>query len=306
MKKLIVLLLALAVTAGAFAQAAPAVTFGAYSDVAVTVYDSTTELASYSPYFETYVNYKNGPFAFSATLNAASTADVFATPRNYHLAYTVLPQLTVKAGRLREGLGRLTSYVDGNGFSTRYANSKDGVLAQVAVAGATAGLFVPVTGLATSPVEEAHLAVQYAVPNMVTVVGGYLLDTKELWVGADVKAVKGVTAKVGFKNVSEKSYVYLTGGTSSLVKDVTLGLDADVNLTDSKYGVKVLGAYSFKTYTAGVEVSFDNGDAWNGVDGLRLEPYVTAAFGPGSITATVIYNGKTSAWSVPVEFEMSF
>jgi hypothetical protein len=310
MKKLIVLLLALAVTAGAFAQAAaPALTFGAYSDVAVTLVDTAADVDGYAPYFETYVNYKNGPFAFSGTVAVAS-ADIFAALRNYHLQYQVLPQVVVKAGKMREGLGRLTSYVDGNGFNTRYVNVDEGVLAQVAVAGATVGAFLPVNGVALADdLADMHFAAQYAVPNVATLVAGYLLDTEELWVGADVKAVKGVTAKVGFRNVgtTDTSYIYATAGSSSLVKDVNLGLDANVVLgTATDYGVKVLASYTMKTYTFGAEVSFDSGAGWVAYDGLGVEAFASAAFGPGSITASLIFDAGDSTVEVPVEFEMSF
>ena len=317
MKKLVVLLLAFAVAAGAFAQAAPAVTIGNYLDIVANPYNSVTGNTAYSAYTETYLNYSNGAFAWSATaIGAASAAgdaawDLLPNFRNYKMAYKVIPQVTVMAGRLREGAARLTSYIDGNGFSTRLANANIGVMVQATpVAGLTAAAFVPMLGGAADvDFGKSNIGASYAVPNLVTAVAGYRLVNKELYVGADVKAVKGLVARVGFLNngSTSKNYIYATAGSSALVKGVNLGLDADYNLTDSKYGVRFDGKYGFaKDLQACATVTYDNGDAWYAANAFQVQPYLQAAFGPGTIYAGVLYNSATGAVSIPLEFEASF
>lgn len=310
MKKLIVLLLAFAVAAGAFAQAAaPALTFGAYGDVTATPYASSGNTA-YAVYSETYFNYKNGAFAFSAT--TVGGQDFFAATRNYSLTYQIIPELAIKAGALREGTARLTSYIDGNGFSTRVANVNNGIMAVVNTSGITAGAFVPLlAGTVATDFGKTNIAVQYAVPNLVTVVGGYRLQNAELWVGADVKAVKGVVAKVGFQSITTAGVaankIYATAGSSALVPNLDVGLDAALALTNTKYGVQVNAMYKLNpTYAVGAKVKYDNGDAWYGTNGVWAKPYVKAFFGPGTLTAGVTYNAVTGAMAVPVDFEMSF
>lgn len=322
MKKLVVLLLAFAVAAGAFAQAAPAVTIGNYLDIVANPYNSVTGNTAYAVYTETYLNYSNGPFAWSATAintdpgNADAALDMLPNFRNYKMAYKVIPQVTVMAGRLREGTARLTSYIDGNGFSTRLANANIGVMVQATpVAGLTAAAFVPMLGGATDvDFGKSNIGASYAVPNLVTAVAGYRLVNKELYVGADVKAVKGLVARVGFLNngSTSKSYVFATAGSASLVKGVNLGLDAAMNITDVKYSARVDGKYAFaKDLQACATVTYDNGDtmggyAWSKADAFQVQPYLQAAFGPGTIYAGVLYNSKTGAVSIPLEFEAAF
>jgi hypothetical protein len=149
----------------------------------------------------------------------------------------------------------------------------------------------------------------YAVPNVVTVVAGYRMVNEELWVSADVKAVKGLVARVGFRNVggvTPKSYIYATAGTSSLVKDVNLGVDADYNLTDSKFGVRGMVEYSMKPYAIGLQANYDNGDAWYGVNGFAVNPYVKWGFSAGTLYAHLTYNAVTGKITLPLEFELSF
>lgn len=334
MKKLVVLLLAFAVAAGAFAQAAPAVTIGNYLDVVATPYSSDTGNTGYAAYTETYLNYSNGPFAWSATAIGSKSSSWVETPakskiyvwtestatgawdmlpsfRNYKMSYKIIPEVTVMAGRLREGPARLASYVDGNGFSTRLANSTAGVMVQAApVAGLTAAAFVPMLGGAVATdFGKANFGASYAVPNLVTAVAGYRLENKELYVGADVKAVKGLVAKVGFLNNggTSKNYIYATAGSSSLVKGVNVGVDADYNLTDSKFGVRADGKVAVaKDIQACATVTYDNGDDWYGKNAFQVQPYLQAAFGPGTIYAGVLYNSATGAVSIPLEFEAAF
>ena len=339
MKKLVVLLLAFAVAAGAFAQAAPAVTIGNYLDLVATPYASDTGKTAYSMYSETYLNYSNGAFAWSATAIGSKSSSWVETPpkskiyvwteaagtgawdllpsfRNYKFSYKIIPQVTVMAGRLREGPARLTSYIDGNGFSTRIANATAGVMVQATpVAGLTAAAFVPMLGSAADvDFGKSNIGASYAVPNLVTAVAGYRLENKELYVGADVKAVKGLVAKVGFLNngITSKNYIFATAGSSSLVKGVNLGLDANANITDMKYSVRVDGKYGFaKDLQACATVTYDNGDttggyAWSKDNAFQVQPYLQAAFGPSTIYAGVLYNSNTGAVSIPLEFEASF
>lgn len=185
MKKVLVLLLALVAVGGAFAQT-PALAFGMYGDITATA--ATAD--SYALYTETYLTYKAKDMGLNATV--VGGADFFATPRNYKFWYQVCPAAKISAGVLREaGSARLTSYIDGNGFSTRMAAVEAGVLAEMTVVpGFTAAAFVPVTGLA--PVEDlkkSAFGVSLALPNVATVVAAYRLNGYEASAGVDLKAI---------------------------------------------------------------------------------------------------------------------
>jgi len=305
MKKLIVLLLAFAMVGAVSAQAAapaPALTFGMYGDLVANLYDSTAaNVGSWGGlYSETYFNYKAKDMGFSATTIGGS--DFFAAVRNYSLYYTVGP-VKVLAGKLREtGGARLTSYIDGNGFSTRIANVEEGVEVTGTMSGFTASVFAPI---GTNDYKVAA-GVAYAVPNLVTVVGAYRMVNSELSVGVDVKAVKGLVARLGFKNVAAANYIYATAGTSSLVAGLDVGLDADYNLTTSKFGARVKLEKALAPYAVGVVANYDNGDAWYAVGGFAVNPYAKWNFAAGDIILGLTYNAVTGAIALPLEFELSF
>ncbi len=303
MKKLIVLLLALTMVGAVFAQdAKPALTFGLYGDAVANLYDSTSATTgSWSAlYSETYFNYKAKDMGFSATTIGSS--DFFAAVRNWSFYYNVGP-VKMLIGKLREtGGARLTSYIDGNGFSTRIANVEEGIELTGTMSGVTASVFAPI---GTNDYKVAA-GLAYAVPNVVTVVGAYRMVNSELSVGVDVKAVKGLVAKVGFKNLPTANYIYATAGSSALVKGLDLGLDADYNLTTSKFGAKVMVEKAFDPYAVGITASYDNGDAWYGNSGFAVNPYVQMNFAAGDIILGVTYNAVTGAIAIPLECEISF
>lgn len=311
MKKLLVALLALVVVGGfVFAQdAKPVATFGQYMDVSTT-YDSTG--FAYDVYNETYFNYAAKDMGFSATV--VSGADLFASPRNYAIYYNAFNgMLGLRAGVLREtGSARLTSVIDGNGFSTRLANVKSGILATLKpVAGLTVAAFVPATGAANNgDFNNINFGAAYNVTDVANLVASYRMENKELAVGADIKAIKDVTAKVGYKMVqgtsTSTSYVFVTGGTT--VSGLTLNLDADVVLASTLgYGAKVQAEYAMDPYALGVKASYDNGsDAWYANNGIDLNPYAMMNFAAGDIKVGFDYNTGTSKWSLPIEFELSY
>lgn len=304
MKKLIVLLLALTMVGAVFAQdAKPALTFGMYGDAVANLYDSTAaNVGSWSAlYSETYFNYKAKDMGFSATTIGSS--DFFAAVRNWSFYYNVGP-VKFLIGKLREtGGARLTSYIDGNGFSTRIANVEEGIELTGSMSGVTASVFAPI---GTNDYKVAA-GLAYAVPNVVTVVGGYRMVNQEAWVGADVKAVKGLVAKVGFKNVAgTTNYLYATAGSSALVKGLDLGLDANYNLTASTYGVRGKVEKAFDPYAVGVVASFDNNDGWYKYNGFAVNPYAKMNFAAGDIIIGVTYDTASGNIAIPLECEISF
>jgi len=319
MKKILVVLLALAVLGGlAFAQdAKPVLTFGQYSDIET---DLTADSFAGSIYNETYLNFKASDMLFSATVVAG--ADYFAAARNYKLSYTLLDgMVTLAGGKLREGPARLASYIEGNGFSTRLANVNTGLMVTVKpIADATLAVFIPANANdgATVPValtasdnfQKANVGVQYNLAGLANFVAGYRMENKELWVGADVKALEGITAKAGFKMVtgtsSTSNYIYLTGGMSP-AENIGVGLDADVGLaTATTYGARVHVTYAMAPLTFGLKASYDNGDAWNGKNGVWIYPYAMMDFAAGDLKVGLTYDTGSSTWSVPIEMELSY
>jgi len=301
MKKLIVLLLALAMVGAVFAADAPkaVATFGAYLDS----YGDFMDGLGPTLYSETYYNYSSGGVGFSATVTGGE--DIFKQVRNYSVSYQVLPELKVLAGRLREtGGARLTSYIDGNGFSTRIANIQNGMMGQVSYQGVGLAVFSKLDTLTNT-----NVGLSYTAKGVAKLVGGYLGTSSEIWVGADIQAVKGVVARVGFRNIPTKNYIYATAGSSALVENLDLGLDADVVLATGafNYGAQVKAQYALTDkYSAGVKVWYDNGDAWYGNNGLAAKAYGVINFAQGDMVVGVKYNAATSTFSIPFDFEVWF
>jgi len=297
MKKLIVLLLAIAMVGAVFAQDQKAVaTFGAYLDASGDFMDG----AGPGLYSETYYNYSSGGVGFSATVVGAE--DIFKQVRNYSVSYQILPELKVLAGRLREGDARISSYIDGNGFSTRVANVQNGLMGKISYMGVGLGVFSTL-----DKIDNTNIALSYTVKDVAKLVGGYLGTSKEFWAGADVLAVKGVTARVGFQHKTTNNFIYATAGSSSLVDKLTLGLDADMALSPFTFGVQGNAEYAITDkYSAGAKVWYDNGDAWYGNNGLAAEAYGVIYFAQGDIIVGVQYDVASKTFSIPFDFEVSF
>jgi len=296
MKKLIVLLLAIAMVGAVFAQDQKAVaTFGAYLDS----YGDFADGAGPTLYSETYYNYSSGGVGFSATVVGAE--DIFKQVRNYSVSYQVLPELKVLAGRLREGDARLTSYIDGNGFSTRIANVQNGLMGKISYMGVGLGVFSTLDTFANT-----NVALSYTAKDVVKVVGGYLGTSSEIWAGVDVLAVKGVTARLGFRHTTTNNYIYATGAGSPVDK-LTLAFDADAALSPVKFGVQGNAVYDITDkYAAGVKVWYDNGDVWYGNNGLAAKGYGVINFAQGDIIVGVQYDFASSTFAVPFDFEVWF
>jgi hypothetical protein len=316
MKKLIVLLLTIAMVGAVFAEDQKAVaTFGAYLDASGDFMDG----AGPSLYSETYYNYSSGGVGFSATaiggtgtypiwdtdnnkIDSKKTEDIFGLLRNYSVSYQVLPELKVLAGRLREGDARLTSYIDGNGFSTRVANVQNGLMGKISYMGVGLGVFSTL-----DKIDNTNIALSYTIKDVAKLVGGYLGTSKEFWAGADVLAVKGVTARVGFRHTTSANYIYATAGSSSLVDKLTLGLDADAKLSPFKFGVQGKAEYALTDkYSVGAKVWYDNGDAWYGNNGLAAKGYGVINFAQGDIIVGAKYDVASKTFSIPFDFEVWF
>lgn len=319
MKKMVVLLLAFAAVAGAFAQT-PALTFGMYGDITAKVASTN----SYGVYTETYLTYKAKDMGLSATVIAQngktwdevnrknSGFDVFGSPRNYKFWYQVCSAAKLSAGVLREGPARLTSYIDGNGFSTRLANVEAGVLAEMnVVKGLTAAVFVPVTASAPkTDLGNSAFGASYAIPDLATVVASYRLVNKELAAGVDLKAIKGITLKAGLNNVGipgGSTVLYATFGK----KDAALNFGADAAFVvkpTSGYSLKGMVEYTMGSYVLGAKASIDNGNAaaYQSNNALVINPYLKKNFAAGDIKVGVTYNAGTTALALPVDFEISF
>jgi hypothetical protein len=298
MKKLIVLLLAIAMVGAVFAEDQKAVaTFGAYLDA----YGDFMDGKGPTLYSETYYNYSSGGVGFSATVVGAE--DIFKQVRNYSVSYQVLPELKVLAGRLREtGGARLTSYIDGNGFSTRVANVQNGLMGQISYMGVGLGVFSTL-----DKIDNTNIALSYTIKDVAKLVGGYLGTSKEFWAGADVLAVKGVTARVGFQHKSTGNYIYATAGSSSLVDKLTVAFDADAALSPFKFGVQGNAEYALTDkYSVGAKVWYDNGDAWYNNKGLAAKGYGVINFAQGAITVGAKYDVATKTFSIPFDFEVWF
>lgn len=326
MKKFLVVIFALAVAAGAFAaDPAPALNFGMYTDITATV--ATTD--AYDIYNETYLSYKAKDMGFNATVVAK--ADFFAAPRNYAIWYQWCNGLKIYAGKLREaGSARLTSYIDGNGFSTRLANVQQGVMVYWdAVKDFTVAWFTPVTGLGPmTSFKASSLGLSYKLANVGTIVASYRStisagpgsDPNESALGMDLKVIKDTTLKFGYKNTEgfftlsqffgPNNFLYFTYGKTA--GDLNFGLDVNLQLTGAllgfkpSYGLEGMVEYTMGDYLIGLIASVDNGDAWYGYNGVFINPYVKKSFSMGAIYAGLTYDTNTAAFALPLDFELSY
>lgn len=304
--------------AGAFAQA-PVLTFGLYGDITATL--AATD--SYGIYTETYLSYKNKDMGLSATV--VSGADIFASPRNYSFWYEWCTGIKISAGKLREtGNARLTSFIDGNGFSTRLANSKTGVMAYWnSVPNLTVAWFLPVSTIAPAVDFRASSAgISYAIPNVATLVAAYRSPynsdatiTNELSFGADIKTIKDTTLKIGYANMGGFwSFANFFGPTNMLYATfgrtdgaLKYGIDFNYKMAVAAvYGIKGMVEYTMGTYVLGTKVSTDNGDAWNENNALVINPYIQKNFEVGDVKVGLTYNAGTTIFAFPVDFEISF
>jgi len=309
MKKFLVVLLALAAVGGAFAQT-PALTFGLYGDITATL--AATD--SYGIYTETYLTYAAKDMGLNATV--VGGADLFATPRNYKFWYQVCSAAKVSVGVIREaGSARLTSYIDGNGFSTRMASVESGVLNEMKILPGvlTASVFIPVT--ASAPAVDfgnSAFGLSFTLPNVATLVGAYRLNGKEASVGVDLKAIKDVTIRAGLRNIGAfgaTTVLYYTAGRN--VNGLKLGLDGNFYLKPTaKYSVKALVEYAIGSYVLGGKIWSDNNPAadngWYHANATLVKGYLKRNFAVGDAILGVQYNINTAMFSLPVDFEISF
>ncbi len=306
MKKLLVLLLALTMVGAAFA-ADPAMTFGMYGEFVATNFedDGTTE---YTEYAELYVNYKADDMGFSMTAISDGDHDFFKEPRNYSVYFNLFDgKAKLYAGVLREtGDVRLTSFIEGNGFSTRIANVDAGWMLKVMpIDGLVAAAFVPMTGADTGDdFGAASFGAGYTVTDMVKVVFSYKLDDEELAIGADLLMVEGLTARVGFKNAADVNYIYATAGYT--MDALTFGLDAALTLDDPfEYGFEVQAEYGMDPFAFGVLASYGSDSAAWFSGGVALYPYATMTFSAGWLELGFQLNADET-WSIPLLFGLDF
>ncbi len=310
MKKFLVVLLALAAVGGVFAQT-PALTFGLYGDITATL----AAKDSYGIYTETYLTYAAKDMGLNATV--VSGADIFNTPRNYKFWYQVCSAAKVSVGVLREaGSARLTSYIDGLGFSTRMASVESGVLNEMKILPGvlTAAVFVPVVTDATPAVDFGNSAfgVSFTLPNVANVVAAYRLNGKEASIGVDLKAVKDLVIRVGLRNVGAfgaKTVLYYTAGRSA--NGLKLGVDGYFYLKPTaSFGAKALVEYTMGSYVLGGKLWADNNlaadNGWYNKNATFVKAYLKRNFAAGDAILGVQYNISAATFSLPVDFEISF
>lgn len=327
MKKFLVVIFALTVAVGVFAaDPVPALSFGMYTDITATI----AKADSYDIYNETYLSYKNKDMGFNATVVAK--ADFFAAPRNYAIWYQWCNGFKIYAGKLREaGSARLTSYIDGNGFSTRLANVQEGVMVYWdAVKDLTVAWFTPITGQGPwSSFRASSLGLSYKLPNLGTIVAAYRSSVNpgpgsapnEASFGVDLKVVKDTTLKFGYRNtegaiwpvskfLGPNNFLYFTYG--KVAGDLNLGVDVNFQLTGAAlgfkpiYGLEGMVEYTMGDYVLGVLASVDNGDAWYGYNGFFINPYIKKSFSVGALYAGLTYDATTASFTMPLDFELSY
>lgn len=262
MKKLIVLLLSIAMVGAVFAQEAAPVTpkVSGYFYASVNAVDVETPKggsASWDQnlgdgqYATVGLSYTEKAYGFSGTVEFYNDA-INSKFRDYTVWAKPFGDIAkLSAGKLRNGDYRLTSVVDGAGFNTRIANAEYGIMAQVyPIKGLSIGVFdwIDSTGVATTATfDNLNFGASYSLEGIGKFVGAAKRNTvivnsttpttvltDEYFLGFDLKAVEGLTARAGvtFDLTANKggaknnswTKVWLTGGYD--IADIGLGIDA--------------------------------------------------------------------------------
>ncbi|MBL8965552.1 MAG: hypothetical protein JNG85_01015 [Spirochaetaceae bacterium] len=326
MKKLLALLLALVVVGGVvFAQDAAPVSkvTGYFYNTSVLFNQDSKQVAgpdwlSAGHYGNIGFSYAAKEFGFSGTIEFENAA-VNSAFRDYTAWVKPFGDiLKVSAGKLRNGDYRLTSYVDGSGFNTRLANAEYGYMIQAyPVAGLSLGFFNNVTTTATAPdMKVLGFGASYTITDIAKLVVAYKGSLDELFIGADIKAVKGLTAKLGFVNDSttgaDFNRIWATAGYALMDGALDLGLDAyykmETTTTVNTLWAKVQAAYTIGNITPSVYFDIKNvsSPAATTEDvGAQLK-FAAGDNGALYLGVDVGLGGATTTWSVPLTVEVSF
>lgn len=325
MKKTLAILLALVVVGGlVFAQDAPAAIgkVGMWNEGDVTLINNDYNTA-WGPswagsgwYNSLTTSYDGNNVSFSMTAEFGD--DVLPLKlRNYGATYTAFGGIAkISGGKLRTGFDyRMTNYSDASGFSTRLANAETGIALQLyPITGLSLGAFVPVqtaAQAAETTYAKTAFGAAYTVDKVAKVMASYMAETKEIFVGADVKAVEKLTLQVGYKNVLDASNNFYVNAGYPIMDKLALNGYADLNLASAgtlTYGAKGFLEYTVDPYMLGVAVAYDNGDAWIKNNGIEVKPYAVYNFGDSSVQLAfdLVSSSGTTTWSVPLSYVISF
>jgi hypothetical protein len=306
MKKLLVTLLALTVV-GIFAFAddaapAPVAKIGAWTANGIQLYNSGNGQKD-----DAYWNgnqYQWLGVSYSSDLAGWSVdfdGTWFTSPRSYTGWVKPFGNIvTIKAGKLREGGYNTWSYIEGNNFATRIANAEKGLMLDFAPISGLNFALVDKVGDTTAAFSSSSFAVgaEYALPDLATIDAQYNGSAKEIYAGADVKAIKGVAAKAGvnYNTGTSTTKVLVSGGTKVLDSKLDVGLDTSVALaTATTVAIEAQGAYALSDK---VTVALKGGSS-DTFKTFWADPYVT--FGAGAGTLRVDFNWTSNGtWYIPV------
>lgn len=321
MKKLLALLLALVVVGGfVFAEdAKPVAAVTGYFNAGTVLYDQDGKQSlgpswvSSGHYANLGVSYKAAKYGFSATIEYENAA-VNTAFRDYTLWVKPYDFMKVSAGKLRNGDYRLTSYVDASGFNTRLANAEYGLMMQFyPIKDLSIGAFLPVAAAGQNAADaKPGFGVAYTLPKIAKFIVAYKTDIDELFIGADIKAIEGLTAKLGFTMDttagSEFQRIWATAGYGLMDGALDLGLDAYYKMATAANTLWVKGkaGYTVDIFTPSAYVSFKNvsSPAANTI-GFGAELKVAA--GDGALYLGVdVESASSVTWSIPLTVEVSF
>lgn len=319
MKKIMLVLLALVLVGAAVSaqEAAPVAALTGYMYYSTNLYDSAGNVGSGPDwiagghYNNIGISYKAGAAGFSATIEYENNV-IDTSFRDYTAWAKPFGDIVkVSAGKLRNGDYRLASYIDGAGFNSRISGY--GTLVQVyPMADVSAGIFIPagVDATAATAYGDVGIGVSYNIPDIAKAYIQYLLAADELFIGADVKAIAGMTLKLGytgdFTAGSTFTKIWLTGGYGLMEGALDLGLDSYFNMaTGTEIYAKVKAGYKVaEAITATVYGSMTSATTTTIGAGVGA---VLAAGGNGNVYLSFdLSSGTATTWSIPVAVEIWF
>jgi hypothetical protein len=328
MKRALVVLLALVMGAGLVfaADQAPA-KWGAYLEGNFVFWNQDGQVAATDWYTAYTLSYAESVFGFTATMEPAQT-DFAISWRNVQGWYKLFDgMLKVTLGKDRIGDYRATTFIEGGGAYTRFANAEWGVAVQAyPVEGLSAGLFVKFPTVLTDQdyVNMLGVGVSYAVAKVATINALFrtmdsgvspALKENELGLSATINAIEGLALMVGYGvslyDVNDPSHNILVSAKFTDLENWTFMLDGNLTyqVAPAGYAVELEADYAINpAWTAGVNLEYGNNGYGPLADtGFYVYPWIQANIGTAhTLKLGFTFETDPTIWSIPFFYVMSF
>ena len=233
--------------------------------------------------------------------------------------------LKLTAGKVWSDGGYRFRNFDTSGFSTRMADGKMGIMAQVQpVGGLSIGSFLPIPVAsqdASATFGNMNFGAEWMIGKSAMIKASYRFepvfdtkylanDNKEFAMGVALTALPGFVFTLGYRYLDATPEHDLYFDTSCSLFALKLKMFADLNIVNASlyYGGKLNAEYFFEStpFVMGASVSYGNGDTWYD-DGMEVNPFFRYEFGGSSVQlgADLLYKVALT-YKVQLAYTISF